>query len=161
MKALIFCLAMSLVGTSAFAADDDGIGVTYDIGASSGKDTNDRTYSEVNVGLNLQKSFVEWRNAVFGRFISGQENIYGLDTSLHGVLEDQSGETIGYRFFAGPGYRFVTKGDNLPFAEAGLVVRLGGISVGGGAKAFFNELVDKNQKNETQYFIILGGGGRL
>lgn len=135
--------------------------ITYDLGISSGKDTNDVSYSEANIGLNFQKNWLAWRNALFGRFATGQENIFGIDSSIRGILEDQTDETFGYHLFLGPGYRFVTRGTNLPFAEAGLILRLGGISVGAGAKAFFNELVDKNQKNETQYSIILGGGGRL
>jgi hypothetical protein len=157
---LLTC-ALTFLSFNALAADDDGIGITYDLGVSSGKDTADNTYTEANVGLNLQKSFVAWRNSIFGRFVTGQENIYGLDSSIRGILEDQTGETFGYHLFAGPGYRFVTKGENLPFAEAGLVLRLGGVSIGGGAKMFLNELVDKNTKNETQYMIILGGGGRI
>lgn len=137
------------------------IGITYDLGVSSGKDTADRSYTEANIGLSLQKSWLAWRNSLFGRFVTGEENIFGLDSSVRGILEDQTGETFGYHAFAGPGYRFYTKGQNLPFAEAGLILRLGGISLGGAAKMFFNEMVDKNLENETQYSIILGGGGRL
>ncbi len=157
----IFLITIVLFSFCAKAQEDDGVGITYDLGVSAGKDTADRSYTEANVGLNLQKSWLAWRNSLFGRFVTGEENIYGLDSSIRGILEDQTGETFGYHVFAGPGYRFVTKGQNLPFAEAGLVLRLGGISIGGGAKVFFNELVDKNIKNETQYSIILGGGGRL
>ena len=164
-KIILVAAAVSLFSFAAQAQEQqptaDGVGITYDLGVSSGKDTNDNAYTEANIGLNLQRKYLAWRNALFGRFVTGQENVFGLDSSIRGILEDQTGETIGYHFFAGPGYRFVTKGQNLPFAEAGLILRLGGVSIGGGFKAFFNELIDKNQKNETQYFIILGGGGRI
>jgi hypothetical protein len=167
MKTLLVALLTICFLQPAFAQrnavkdKDDDIGITYDLGISTGKDTNDLTYTEANIGINLQKDWLAWRNALFGRFATAQENIYGIDSSIRGILEDQTDEAFGYHFFVGPGYRFVTRGTNLPFAEAGLIMRLGGISLGGGAKAFFNELVDKNQKNETQYTIILGGGGRL
>lgn len=134
--------------------------LTFDLGASSGS-VNDVSYTEVGVGLNAYfTDWLAWRNAVFGRFVSGGTNVYGLDTSVRGIL-DLSGSVAGLTFFAGPGFRFVNEGFNTPFAEGGVVLRVGGISLGGGAKVLLNSIVRSGTKNDTQYFIIIAGGGSL
>lgn len=133
--------------------------LTYDIGFSTGS-SGGESYSEANLGLNLFfKEWLAWRNALFARFVR-PENLYGLDTSLRLFHTVGSGRT-SLTLFGGPGWRFVTKGLNPPFAEAGLVARLGGFSIGGGAKTFFNSAVKKGSPSDTQYFIILSGGGSL
>ena len=135
--------------------------VTYDLGGSTGSVQGGGSYTEINLGLNLFfGEFLSWRNAVFGRFMSGVENIYGLDTSARGLLS-LSGSALGLSIFAGPGYRFVTRGTHVPFAEAGLVVRLAGFSIGGGVKTLLTSWVHSGRANETQFFLILAGGGSL
>jgi hypothetical protein len=135
--------------------------VTYDVGVSSGK-SNDISYTEMNLGLNwwFHESFA-WRNSFFGRFQTGVDNIYGLDTSIRGSHTVELGEESSMNLFLGPGWRFVNEGKNAPIAEGGLVMKLGGLSIGGGAKAVFNKVVDKTMEDDIQYFIILGGGGTL
>lgn len=135
--------------------------ITYDIGISSGS-SNNISYTEANLGLNwwFHESFA-WRNSFFGRFQTGLENIYGLDTSIRGSHTMELGEASSVNVFLGPGWRFVNKGKNAPIAEGGVVMRLGGLSIGGGVKAVFNKVVDKSMEDDIQYFIILGGGGTL
>ena len=134
--------------------------ITFDLGGSFGQ-VNDISYTEVNLGLNTYFSeYFAWRNAVFGRFVEKSDNIYGLDTSLRGILS-VSGVVAGFTIFAGPGYRFVSQGDNVPLAEAGLVFRLAGISLGGGVKTLLTSWVKSGAPNDTQYFLILAGGGSL
>jgi hypothetical protein len=135
--------------------------VTYDIGISSGK-SNEISYTETHLGLNwwFHESFA-WRNSFFGRFQTGVDNIYGIDTSIRGSHTIELGEESSANVFLGPGWRFVNEGKNAPIAEGGLVMKLGGLSIGGGAKAVFNKVVDKTMEDDIQYFIILGGGGTL
>ncbi|MEK7354823.1 MAG: hypothetical protein AAB250_00140, partial [Bdellovibrionota bacterium] len=91
---------------------------------------------------------------------AGADNIYGLDTSLRGIFS-VGNAAGGFTAFAGPGWRFVSRGDSPPFAEAGVVVKLGGISLGGGLKTLFNGVVRQGAESDTQYFFILAGGGSL
>ncbi len=128
---------------------------TYDLGLSVGN-SGSRNYSELDVGLNyFFKNWFAWRNAVFARFIN-PENIYGLDTS---------GRFFHYfpsaTIFGGPGYRFASLGDNVPFLEGGAVLHLGGFSIGGGAKTFLTNVIRKGAAADTLYFIILSGSGTL
>lgn len=134
--------------------------VTYDLGVSAGS-YGEHSYTELNLGLNLFFSeYVSWRNALFGRFVSGDDSFYGLDSSVRGTY-DLRGDVGGFTAFAGPGYRFASQGKSVPFAEAGLVLHLGGISLGGGVKSLFNSAIESGAANDTQYFIILAGGGSL
>lgn len=134
--------------------------MTFDLGASTGS-VNGYSYSELNLGVNAYiTDYFAWRNAGFARFQSGENNIYGLDSSLRGIF-DVSGSMAGFTAFGGPGYRFVNEGDNVPFLEGGLVLRGGGLSIGGGAKTFFNSAVRSGAPNDTQYFLILAGSGSL
>ena len=166
MKRILVLLPL-LVSSLSYAStqpryDDDRAGrVTYDIGVSSGT-TNDISYTEANLGLNwwFHQSFA-WRNSFFGRFQTGVDTVYGVDTSVRGSHTFELSEASHLNVFAGPGWRFANKGGNAPIAEGGVVLRLGGLSIGGGAKAIFHEVVDKNAENDVQYFIILGGGGTL
>lgn len=140
--------------------DDNFNKITFDVGLSAGN-TNGASYTEANLGINAYfLDYFAWRNSIFSRFVTGQDNVYGLDTSLRGVFSagNQNG---GFTAFAGPGWRFVSKGDSAPFAEGGVVVKLGGISIGGGAKAVFNSAIRSGAADDTQYFLILAGGGTL
>ena len=135
--------------------------VTFDLGVSAGSVAS-RSYTEANFGLNIYfAEWLAWRNAVFARFIEGTDNVYGLDTSVRGIFNADGG-ALGFTAFAGPGYRFINGGSGqAPFVEGGLVLRLAGIAVGGGLKTVYNSWVRKDDPNDTQYFIILSGGGSL
>ena len=143
----------------------DEFRLTYDIGASLGNSSN-RSYQELSLGVNAYfYEWLVWRNAGFARFIEGADNMYGLDTSARFVL-NLGDSKMGLTAFAGPGYRFATSSgsipaDSAPFAEAGLVAKLGGLSIGGGAKTVFNGMVRSGAPNDTQYFLILAGGGSM
>lgn len=142
------------------ASSGDGFSLTYDLGVSMGS-SGGRNYSEASLGLNafIADWFV-WRNAGFGRFADATETVYGLDSSAR-FMADVGDREMGLTAFVGPGYRFVTKGDSAPFAEAGLTVHAGGLSIGGGAKRVFNSAIRSDAADDTQYFIILSGSGRF
>lgn len=169
MKALqsaLFTFCVILISTSAFG-QSSGSRLTYDLGVSSGS-INDRTYTEVNLGLNwFMTDWVNWRNAAFSRQGSGIESVQGLDSSLRFFGSSYTqGRGLGVDAFAGPGVRLASNKHSAVFGEAGLVFQLGGIRLGAGAKVlnyFENREIDNVSlpKNETQYFIILGGGGSL
>jgi len=130
--------------------------LTFDLGLSTGA-VNNVSYTEVNLGLNAYfKEWLAWRNALFGRFPSSGNTVYGLDSSVRGILHLPI-----LTAFAGPGYRIANEDQSAPFAEAGLVLKLAGISVGGGVKSIMNSWVKANAPNDTQYFLILSGGGSL
>lgn len=133
--------------------------ITFDLGASFGS-YNDLTYTEVNLGFNTYFSeYFAWRNAVFGRFMSTVDNIYGVDSSLRGIFTTLENGT-GFTAFAGPGYRIASR-ESAPLGEAGLILRFGGLSIGGGAKTVFHSLVRRDAPNDTQFFLILAGSGDL
>lgn len=142
--------------------------VTYDLSAATGS-YNGASYSEINLGLNWSfQEWMTWRNAVFFRQGANVDSVQGLDSSLRfstSVVSEDSG--LGFDAFAGPGLRFATKDNNAIFGEAGLVFRLGGLRIGFGAKVL-NYTTDRKDslgaalsKTDTQYFLILGGGGVL
>lgn len=135
--------------------------VTFDLGVSTGS-VNGITYTEANLGLNLYFfQWLAWRNAFFGRFMTGEETLTGVDSSARLIL-NLDGGALGLTAFAGPGWRFVTKGDaSAPLLEAGLVLRLAGLALGGGMKTIINSAIRSGAPNDTQYFLILSGGGRL
>lgn len=171
MKQTLISLLILLIGTSALAArtsgrsSSDGSTLTYDLGASAGS-YGGQSYSEVGLGLNWYlQDWLNWRNAVFARFGNG-ETKSGLDTSLR--LETSSqGDNFGFKAFAGPGYRFSSQDLSAAFGEAGVVFRLGGLSIGGGIKGMYYPNPGKDSRGDdlshtdTTYFIILGGGGVL
>ena len=134
---------------------------TYDLGLSAGS-AGGKSYTEAHVGINTYfEHWIAWRNAGFGRFVSDADNIFGIDSSLRGIYSAQAGNLAGATLFGGPGYRFVSRGKNVPFVEAGAVLRLASIALGGGFKVFMNRLVDRDMGSDTQYFIILSGAGSL
>ena len=137
---------------------------TFDLGASTGSVSargSSYSYTEINLGLNLFfYDWLDWRNAVYGRLVSGYDNSYGLDTSLRGIASFGNSQ-LGATAFAGPGWRFPSDEGGTPFIEGGLVFRLPGIALGGGARSFLRSWVNSGQANEVQYFIILSGGGSL
>lgn len=148
--------------TEAAAPERSRFGVerlTYDLGLSSGQ-LNGANYTELGIGLSAYfRRWLAWRNEIFARFTSGASNAYGLDSSVRGVWN--VGGALGFTAFAGPGYRFVTVGGNTPLVEAGLVFKFAGIALGGGMKTLLNSWVQSGAANDSQYFIILGGGGSL
>lgn len=162
-----FASSLAVAAPLADAVDSDDsedYQITYDVSASTGS-SGGRSYSEIGLGVNLNFSeSLAWRNAGFGRFIDGLKSEYGVDTSARFTL--RSGDRrLGLTLFGGPGYRFSTKNnpgttDSAPFAEGGVVAHLGGINVGAGIKTIFGGVVDRGS-NETQYFLILSGGGSL
>ena len=112
--------------------------------------------------------YLNWRNALFSRFDSSTENIYGLDSSLRlQTTAMTSDDSFGFHVFAGPGVRLASENWNAVFGEAGLVFKIGGIKIGGGIKSisYIENRKDKNNqelpKNDQQVFIILAGGGSL
>ena len=134
--------------------------ITYDLGGSFGS-TNGYSYSEIDLGANAYfTDWFAWREAVFGRFSQYYGTTIGLDSSVRGIYNLRAGE-YGMTAFAGPGFRFTTGNPNAPFAEAGLVFHLAGISIGGGVKTILNSWVSSGAANDTQYLIIIGGGGSL
>ncbi len=149
---------------------DSGIRFTYDLSASTGS-TGSSNYTEIAIGLNSYfADWFVWRNAGFSRMGTGYDGTYGLDTSARFQF-DLGDQTLGLHTFAGPGYRFVVtqnqdtgvsnRTDSAPFVEAGAVLSLGGLRIGAGLKTILNNVLDNTKQDETQYFLILSGGGRL
>ncbi|MBX2994591.1 MAG: hypothetical protein KF681_07210 [Bdellovibrionaceae bacterium] len=166
---LMFCLSLPAASwaqrRASGSSTSGGSRLTYDLGASTGS-YGGYSYSEINLGLNWYfADWMSWRNAVFTR--QGKEqNTTGLDTSLR-FEYNAVGEDFGVKAFAGPGYRFASKSLSAAFAEAGLVFKLGGLSIGAGAKTMMYQNPGEDSsggtlpKQDTSYFLILGGGGVL
>ncbi|MBS1970854.1 MAG: hypothetical protein JSU04_11130 [Bdellovibrionales bacterium] len=141
---------------------------TYDVSASSGTE-NGNAYSELKLNLNwYMTDWLNWRNGVFTRFGSNIQSVSGLDSALLAAYDvSNDSRTLGFQIFAGPGVRFASADNNAATAEAGVIFTLGSIKVGGGAKylSYFKTREDQNNivlpKDETQYFIVLSGGGSL
>ena len=147
------------VSSVAFGADRAG-SLTYDLGASSGK-AGDGTYTEAQLGLNwYAQNWLAWRNALFGRFQTDVDTAYGLDTSLR-LIGDLGAERFGVTAFVAPGYRVASGTDSAPFTEEGVLLHLGGLTIGGGAKQIYDSWIHSGEGNDNQYFLILGGGGVL
>ncbi|CAN5558218.1 hypothetical protein BH10BDE1_BH10BDE1_28700 [soil metagenome] len=163
----LVCLIVAFSFSNAHAADhsSDDFRLTYDISGSLGN-YGDRGYQEISLGLNAHfAEWFVWRNAGFARFTEGTDNIYGLDTTARFVL-NLGDSKLGLVAFAGPGYRFATsagssQADSAPFAEAGVIAKLAGLSIGGGFKSVFNSLVRTGSPDDRQFFLILAGGGAL
>ena len=138
--------------------------LTFDLGASTGSYSNGASslsYSELNVGLNaFFAHWLDWRNALFARFVSGGTNVFGLDSSVRGILTLGDSE-LGATLFAGPGWRFANTGDHVPFLEGGAVFNIRGVALGAGVRSFQRSWVGSSLSNDLQYFIILSGGGSL
>ena len=139
---------------------------TYDVSASSGTE-NSKTYSELKLGLNWYLTdWLNWRNAIFTRFGSNIKSTNGLDSSLlasYEIINDT--RTLGVQAYVGPGVRIASEDNNAATATAGVIFTLGQIRVGGGAQylSYFKTRKDTVgadlPKDETQYFVVLAGGG--
>lgn len=157
-----FLTALLLFYSNAQAA------LSWDLGGSVGS-YGGKSYSEINLGLNWQlKDYFVWRNAVFGRFPNGGDSIYGLDTTARfQTYAESEGGTFGVGFFGGPGYRFSAIDYTAAFLEGGLIMKLGGLNIGGGVKQFYysnpglNSAGQRLPNSDTVVFLILSGGGVL
>lgn len=142
--------------------------MTYDLGGASGSDNGD-SYAEIHLGLNwFMVDWLNWRNAIFTRFGTDLPSVNGLDSSLLATLAlETSGHGFGVELFAGPGLRFATANNSGAFVEGGMVFNLAGLHIGAGARCIdyynnrYDNLGDPLAKNETQFFVILSGGGVL
>ncbi len=157
-----------MVTANSWGRDYEEPTLTYDLGGAAGTYVG-QSYTEINLGLNWKLTdYLVWRNSVFARMVSGADNLYGLDTSLRlqHFVSSEDGK-FGLGFFGGPGYRFSKVNASALFAEAGVQVKLGGLSIGGGVKYFnyANPGTDskgaKLPSSDTVYFLILAGGGAL
>ncbi len=139
---------------------------TYDVGAATGSE-NGNAYSEINIALNWYLTdWLNWRNAAFTRFGSNITSVSGLDSALLATYESFSEDkSIGVRAFAGPGVRIASANNSAATAEAGVIFKLAGIQIGGGARylSYFSARENTSNvvlpKDETQMFIVLAGGG--
>jgi len=158
-------LAQRRQSTNRGGSSSDVMRLTYDLGASAGS-YGGVDYSEINLGLNWYfADWIAWRNAVFARQGTGQSTA-GLDTSIRFEYNNR-GPDFGMKAFAGPGYRFASKSMSAAFAEAGLIFHFGGLAIGAGAKSmhYSNPGEDSRgtalPRQDTSFFLILGGGGVL
>jgi hypothetical protein len=125
----------------------------YSAGSSGG-----RSYSEINLGVGYYfERWLEFHNSLFASF-NRVTNIYGLDSSLRGVLDTGLGSLGRLHVFAGPGYRIASENQyNVLFAEAGVITSLMGFSFGGSVRSFFYSMKGSGYSDESQYSIILSG----
>lgn len=139
---------------------------TYDLSASSGT-TNGNNYSEVNLGLNWYLTeWLNWRNSIFSRFGSNIKSVSGLDSSiLAGTQVFSDDRMFGVQAYIGPGVRLASEKNTAATADAGVIFTLAGLRLGVGAKAlqYFETRQDSSggnlPKSESQYYIVLAGGG--
>jgi hypothetical protein len=139
---------------------------SYDVSASSGTE-NGATYSELKLNLNWYLTdWLIWKNGIFNRFGSNIQGVSGLDSAMLATFDASTEDkSLGFQAFVGPGVRFASADNNAVTAEAGLIFKLGGINLGGGAKylSYFKTRQDSTglalPKDETQYFVVLSGGG--
>jgi hypothetical protein len=139
-----------------------------DISGSAGN-YNGKTYSEVQLGLNLNfTDWFTWRNAAFKRFGSaGDPDVTGLDSSLRFTLAHPfDGGSV--RLFGGPGYRWADPSTkNAVFGELGAGVQLGrfGISAGGRFLKYDQIQYDSSgvetKREDISYFVTIAGGAGL
>lgn len=135
--------------------------LTYNLGASFGS-VGGESYQEANLTLNyFLNSWLIWRNGIFYRIVSKADDIYGLDSSIQGLWAAGLDSDTSIGMHAGPGVRLPNEGEAIPFVEAGLTLRLVGLRLGGGVKAFFNKVADNDAANDTQFFIVLSGSGSI
>ena len=143
--------------------------MTWDIGGGFGA-YGSYSYSELDLGLNYRflRPFA-WRNMVWDRFANSPVSAAGVDSSLrYEYFQSSSENGKGFYFFAGPGLRLATNNFSGYFAELGLIVRTGGLNIGGGVKVINYASPSKDPNSgatlptqDTVIFIILGGGGAL
>ena len=142
--------------------------LSYDISGSQSTQ-NDRTYQELNIGLNwFLSDWLIFRNSAFQRQSQDQDTVYGLDSSLrlqHSLQNDEN--TLGFKVFGGPGIRIASEKSNAYFGEAGVGIRLGGINLTAGVKSLqyaekrYDSNGNKLPNTENQVFIGISGGGSL
>lgn len=142
--------------------------VDIDLGGSAGT-YNGRTYSEVNLGVNINfTDWLTWRNAGFKRFSSqGDIDITGLDSTLR-LISISKFEGGSFRVFAGAGYRFANPSEkNATLGEAGLGIQVGRFGISGGAKYLKYDKVQldsagaETKRDDLVYFVTLSGGAGL
>ncbi len=142
--------------------------VDIDLGGSAGT-YNGRTYSEVNLGVNINfTQWLTWRNAGFKRFSSqGEKDITGLDSTLR-LINTLKFDGGSFRVFAGAGYRFADPSEkNAALAEAGLGLNAGRFGISGGAKYLKYDKVQldsagaETKRDDIIYFVTLSGGAGL
>lgn len=170
LSVLVVCLFLNQTANAqsrprALKAPPPGSNWTYDIGASTGS-YNGNNYSELHLALNwILSDFWTWRNSAFSRFGSNMTSAFGLDSSARLTLSSVGDSGFGVNFFAGPGYRFSNNENSAAFAEAGLTLKLAGISVGVGYKGLYYTNPGQNSdgtnrpKGDSNIFLILAGGG--
>lgn len=165
-KTFSIFLAFFFFSSFSIAASDGQI--SYDVSGGSG--TRDgETYSEIHLGLNyFVKDWLNWRNSLFTQFGTEVKTVYGLDSAALFKTEAYTqSKKLGVEFYAGPGVRVASEKSNAVFGKAGLTFALAGLRIGGGVQAlhYLEDRTDKNDnvlnKDETQYFITLSGGGVL
>ncbi|KYG65954.1 hypothetical protein AZI86_02460 [Bdellovibrio bacteriovorus] len=165
-KSCTVFLAICFLSLSSFAAS--GSSLSYDLSGGSGS-RDGETYSEIHLGLNwFVQDWLNWRNSIFTQFGTEINTVYGLDSAaLFNVDAYTSNRALGVELYAGPGVRVATEKSNAVFGKAGITFALGGLRIGGGVQAnhYLEDRTDKNNrvlgKDETQYFIVLSGGGVL
>lgn len=174
MRRILLVFGILFFSTSAWARSMPAIKTlpsshptfSYDVSASSGSENNN-TYSELKLGLNWYLTdWLNWRNAIFTRFGSKIKSSNGLDSSLLATYEAKNeADTLGVQAFVGPGVRLASEDNNAATATAGVIFTLAQIRVGGGAQylSYFKTRQDTDgidlPKDETQYFVVLSGGG--
>ncbi|PWU20504.1 MAG: hypothetical protein C5B49_04180 [Bdellovibrio sp.] len=167
-RGLASLLALTILSFTTTPSLSSAAEMSWDLGAATGS-YGGSSYTEANLGLNwFLLDYLNWRNALFGRFVSGADNVFGLDSSLRlqTFLSTESGG-LGVGFFAGPGYRFARSDYSAAFLEGGVQFKLGGLRIGGGVKQFYysnpglDVLGNRLPNTDTVYFIILSGGGVL
>lgn len=133
--------------------------LTYDIGLVSGRVGN-QNYTEAHFGLNFWLlDWLNWRNSVFGRFAN--VTAFGLDSTARYQQDIGMTSSTSLTMFAGGGYRLVSAGRSAPLVEAGIMANLGSISVGVNARSILNSVSDSGSTNDTQWMLVLAGGGSL
>ena len=157
-----FKILLCIFFSGSISAQDSGGRWLIDLSAATGE-ANNRTYSEANLGVNYYFSeWLAWRNAGFYRFVSEADDFYGLDSSARLRLRVPLGLKSGFTLFGGGGYRFPNIGRAAPLAEGGLILRVAGVSLGGGVRKIFTSVVDDRvEEDELLYFIVLSGSARL
>ncbi len=142
--------------------------LNWDLGAATGHfktsklQSNDVFYSEAQLGVNYMLSdLFTLRGLGFIRFPNQGSVSEGIDLSgrISGIAD--LNEKTSVSAFAGPGFRLVTKGGNVPFLETGLIFRFSKISIGGGLKVFLHSLVGDHQASDLQYNLLLSGQGHF
>lgn len=168
MKSILMSLILGtgiLLGSFAQAEVGRPI-ATYDVTGGFGS-YDGKSYSEIHLGLNWPVyDWLNWRNALFTRFGSSINTVYGLDSSM--LLQKEfytQSRMTGIEFSVGPGVRVANENSNAVFGQAGVTFALAGIRLGVGAQAlhYFATRIDKENttlpNDEVHYFITLAGGG--